>query len=118
MANGNPDASTITFDVCLCDDTVTLDGTALTISSDVTIDGDVDGDNRADIAIDANGSSRVFHVTGGIATLDALIISGGYADLQRRRCQDRERGRPHDRQCGCDRQLRGLLSAASTMPAR
>ena len=56
-------ADTITFDDSL--DTVQLDGAALVIASDVTIDGDVAGD--FDITIDALDNSRVFDVTAGNA---------------------------------------------------
>jgi uncharacterized protein YciI len=72
-------ADTITFDVCGCSNTITLNGTELVISSDVTISGDMDGDGRADIVIDADGNSRVFHITGGRVGLDAMVITGGNA---------------------------------------
>ena len=49
----------------------------LSITSDVTIDGDTDSDDVADIAIDAAGNSRVFLFTGGTSTLDALVLTGG-----------------------------------------
>ena len=51
----------------------------LTISSDVTIDGDMNGDNAADITVNAAGNSRVFSFAAGTATLDALTITGGSA---------------------------------------
>ncbi|MBL4789806.1 MAG: hypothetical protein JKY60_12450 [Kordiimonadaceae bacterium] len=79
LANANADVDTITFDASLSGSTLTLSGSELVISNSVTIDGDIDGDNRADITIDANGGSRVFNVTGGTSTLDSLVITGGNA---------------------------------------
>jgi hypothetical protein len=76
QANINPGADTITFAASLNGETVTLAGTELTLTSDITIDGD----NVADITIDGDGESRVFKISsGGIATLDALTITGGNA---------------------------------------
>ncbi|MCB1499007.1 MAG: cadherin-like domain-containing protein [Bauldia sp.] len=80
LANADPtNATTITFHASLADGTLTLMGGELVIASDVTIDGDTDGENEADITIDADGGSRVFHITGGTSTLDALTITGGEA---------------------------------------
>jgi uncharacterized protein YjbI with pentapeptide repeats len=80
FANSNADASIITFDASLDGETVTLAGTELTLTSDITIDGDIDGDNVADITIDGDDQSRVFNISSdSIATLDALTITGGNA---------------------------------------
>ena len=79
LANAMDGADTITFDALLSGATIVLDGTELSIASDVTIDGDIDGDDKADITIDAAGGSRVFNVTDGTSTLDALAITGGDA---------------------------------------
>ena len=77
--DGDPtNATHITFDASLAG-TVTLTGGQLAIASDVTIDGDTNGDHTADITIDANNASRIFDVTGGTSTLDALTITGGNA---------------------------------------
>lgn len=76
IANANSDQDTITFDPSLSGGTITLGGTQLEISSSVIIDGDVNGDDKADITIDANSSSRVFNVTGGTDTLQSLTITG------------------------------------------
>ena len=82
LANADPtNAADISFDAGLAGQSIVLDGTELTIASDVTIDGDVDGDDKADITLDAAGGSRVFNVTGGTSTLDALTITGGQSDL-------------------------------------
>ncbi|WP_186766454.1 FG-GAP-like repeat-containing protein, partial [Phaeobacter marinintestinus] len=81
FANSDADASTITFDAALAGQTITLGGTELVLSTDVTIDGDIDGDNSADITIDGNDASRVLNATGGTITLDALAITGGLGGL-------------------------------------
>jgi hypothetical protein len=78
LANGNTEADEITFAASLAGGTLTLGGTELSITSDVTIDGDVDGDDKADITIDADDSSRVFSITGGTSTLASLVMTGGY----------------------------------------
>ncbi len=79
LANGAGTPDTITFDASLAGDTLTLTGGELGIGSDVTIDGDVNGDDAADITIDAAGASRVFGIYAGASTLDALTITGGDA---------------------------------------
>jgi len=94
LANGNGSAETdtITFAAGLANGTLVLtSGQQLEITTDdITIDGDVNGDDVADITIsgDADGSgtptaldTRVFNVSGSIATLDALVITGGNAVL-------------------------------------
>ncbi|WP_146348482.1 choice-of-anchor Q domain-containing protein [Falsiphaeobacter marinintestinus] len=80
FANSDADASTITFDASLAGQTITLDGSELVLSSDVTIDGDIDGDDVADITISGNDASRVILVESGVSTLDALKITDGSAD--------------------------------------
>jgi cadherin-like protein/VCBS repeat protein len=81
FANATAGADTITFDPGLTtggnDGHITLSLGELVISSDVTIDGDVN--DGADITIDAGGASRVFSVTDGTSTLEALVITGGEA---------------------------------------
>ena len=94
LANGNGSAETdtITFAAGLAGGTLVLtSGQQLAITTDdITIDGDVNGDDVADITIsgDADGSgtptaldTRVFNISGSIATLDALVITGGNAAL-------------------------------------
>ena len=49
----------------------------LFISANVTLSGDVDGDGKADITIDANGASRVLNAGAVTALLEALVITGG-----------------------------------------
>ncbi|MBV8752752.1 MAG: VCBS repeat-containing protein [Hyphomicrobiales bacterium] len=56
----------------------------LTIDSNVTINGDINGDGTPDITIDGQGASRDFNIVGGSAqfnpvTLNGLTITGGNA---------------------------------------
>ncbi|MEM7059589.1 MAG: choice-of-anchor Q domain-containing protein, partial [Pseudomonadota bacterium] len=78
---------TIAFDASLSGETIFLDADLgqLTISTDLTIEGDIDGDGTGDITINANSAeglddaeSRVLLITsGGSVALDGLTISGG-----------------------------------------
>ena len=79
LANANADADTITFDASLKGQTITLGGTQLAITTDVTIDGDTDGDNKADITLNGNASSRIFSVSGSgtDANLNSLTLTNG-----------------------------------------
>ena len=57
-ANGNGAADTITFDADLAGETILLSSGQLTIAndtadSDLTIDGDLDGDGTPDVTVDA-----------------------------------------------------------------
>ncbi|MEO0853172.1 MAG: choice-of-anchor Q domain-containing protein, partial [Cyanobacteria bacterium J06648_11] len=80
------DGGIITFDSSLQGQTITLGGSQLDIVRSVTIDGDVDGDEVADITVDANQQSRVFDINDGDENvssevmLSRLIISGGSID--------------------------------------
>ena len=75
-------ADTITFDAALTGGMIVLTNGELAVDSDVAIDGDTDADNVADITISGNNTSRVFAVTGGDVTFDALtIIYGGNTDF-------------------------------------
>lgn len=68
----------IAFDDSLSGSTITLDGFELTISESLSIDGDLDGDETADIEINGNNTSRVFYIDAADnVTLDSLSISGG-----------------------------------------
>lgn len=87
-SNGIP--NTILFDQALTggsvvgvdNGTITLGGTHLRITHDVLIDGDVDGDNIADIVVSGNGGSQVFYTKGGTSTLDALTMRDGDGNLR------------------------------------
>ncbi len=82
-ANGNGEADTITFDAALMGSTITLNGSELAITGNIgvtTINGDIDGDNVADITLDGNKASRIFSIDGlAWATLNGLTITNGYS---------------------------------------
>jgi VCBS repeat-containing protein len=80
LANADPDQSEIRFDPSLAGGTISLAGEQLTISSAVTINGDTNGDNAADITISGNFQSRVFDVTTGPVELHSLTIQHGASD--------------------------------------
>ncbi len=77
LADASAGADTITFDAGLSGQTITLDGNELFLTSDVIIDGDIDGDDVADITISGNSMSRVFNAVSGMSTLNALTITEG-----------------------------------------
>ncbi|MEM6382687.1 MAG: choice-of-anchor Q domain-containing protein, partial [Pseudomonadota bacterium] len=83
LANANPDADTITFDAGLAGQTITLTLGQLALTSDMTIDGDIDGDERADITVSGDDASRVFTITGADtdATLNSLAIADGFSTI-------------------------------------
>ncbi len=65
---------TITFDVSLAGKTITLGGTQIVFTKDLTVQGN-------DTTIDANHLSRVFQVNTGITvTMTDLTVTGGNAD--------------------------------------
>ena len=68
-ANANVDADVITFAV---GGTITLT-TELALTNDVTIDGDINGDDRADVTISGGGTTRIFNQTG--FTTDVGLLS-------------------------------------------
>ena len=78
LGDGLPDV--ITFAAHLAGASLTLTQGALEIESDVTIDGDIDHDGKADITIGSNHASRLFTALSGTSTLNALTLrDGGYA---------------------------------------
>ncbi|MEM6383809.1 MAG: calcium-binding protein, partial [Pseudomonadota bacterium] len=82
LANQNDlTADTITFDTSLAGGTLTLTQGQLVLTSDITIDGDTTGDDKADITISGNDASRVFNVTGTgtDVVLYSLDITNGNA---------------------------------------
>ncbi|MEA2887182.1 MAG: large repetitive protein [Bradyrhizobium sp.] len=74
---GSSTGDTITFDPSLLGGALVLTSGELVVSSNVTIEGDVDGNGTPDITIDAAGNSRVLNVSAATATLDGLVITGG-----------------------------------------
>jgi hypothetical protein len=60
---------------------LTLTSGALTLTNDVTIDGDTNGDDKADITISTSGYSRIFTQTGATTdvALYSLTLTGGNA---------------------------------------
>ena len=86
LANGNAEADDITFAAGLAGGTLTLTNGELVITSNVTIDGDVNGDNVADITVSGNDVSRVFNIDDGLASaitasLNGLVIRDGFDAL-------------------------------------
>ncbi len=79
LANENADANTITFDNSLSQQAITLAGTELLISTEVTIQG-LGAEN---LTIDADGQSRVFQIDDGNAgnelnvSISGLTITNG-----------------------------------------
>ena len=72
-------ADEITFASALSGQTITLTGGELSVTDAVTINGDINDDGAGDITIDADGSSRVIHVSTTTAptSLIGLTITGG-----------------------------------------
>jgi hypothetical protein len=79
---------TVLFDAALAGQTITLKAGELALAQSITIDGDINGDHKADITIsgDANnngvgdaGDSRIFGIYGGTATLGGLTLTQGYS---------------------------------------
>ncbi len=86
LARGGDD---IRFDPSLAGGTIDLSLGALIITESVTISGDVNGDGRADITLDAGGRDRVLKVdldmTRSRVALDGLNLVGGVANDGSRR---------------------------------
>ncbi len=81
----------ITFNADLSGGTIVLDAfngftPELELFGQVDIDGDIDGDGIADITIDGDGQTRIFHIQNpgdGLqttVTLNGLALTDGYAD--------------------------------------
>ncbi|ETW10680.1 VCBS repeat-containing protein, partial [Roseivivax marinus] len=84
LANNSAGADTIEFASDIGETfenggTITLMGEQLVLSSDVTIDGDVDDDGRADVTLDGAGASRILGHETGTAVLDGVNLVNGYA---------------------------------------
>lgn len=79
ITNANP-GDVITFDASLAGKVITLDEAELAIAKNLTINGDIDGDGKADITIQGSGDSPVIHVTAGSVVLEGLVILGANGD--------------------------------------
>ncbi len=75
IANRSGNADTITFASTLAGQTLTLTGGELAITSDVTIDGDTSGDDKADITISGGDAVRIFDLTGDSTDVDLLSLT-------------------------------------------
>ncbi|MGI9356057.1 MAG: beta strand repeat-containing protein [Rhizobiaceae bacterium] len=58
---------------------ITLTQGQLEISTNLTIDGDVNGDDSPDVVISGNNLDRVFEVVAGTSIIDAVTVTGGRA---------------------------------------
>src|SRR5262249_39658027 len=88
LANQDPTtADTITFAPGLIgggthgvnDGVLLLTNGQLSINGNVTIEGDINGDQTPDITIDGQRASRDLSIAGGNVGIDGLTITGGYA---------------------------------------
>ena len=84
-ANADAAGDTIVFDASLQGSTITLSSGQLIINNDVSIDGDTNGDNKADITIDGGGQ-RILKIVesnflGAYTDVDlkSLTLSNGVA---------------------------------------
>src|SRR5262245_1441044 len=77
-AGASAGTDSIVFATGLSGGTITLTSGELEVRSDVTIDGDIDGDGSADITVSGNDASRVFTI-GATVTLNGLVIRDGAA---------------------------------------
>jgi RTX calcium-binding nonapeptide repeat (4 copies) len=81
VANSDVAADTITFAAGLSGGTLVLTSGQLNISNDVTISGDVNGDNKADITISGNNAMRILNLSGSATdgVLKSLALTAGNA---------------------------------------
>ena len=68
-------ADLIQFSGSIAGQVITLTTGELALTDDVTIDGDTNGDNKADIGISGNNASRIFNQTGYGTDVDLLSMS-------------------------------------------
>ncbi len=75
------DGDTVIFDPALTGSTITLTQGEIALSGSVTIDGDTNGDDKADITISGNNISRIFNISGASTIVDllSLTIKDGYS---------------------------------------
>jgi CSLREA domain-containing protein len=80
LANADPGADTISFAAVLGGKTIVLSN-ELTLASDVTIDGDINGDDRADVTISGGNAHRIFNISGSSTdvALASLTLTDGFS---------------------------------------
>ncbi|CAN7261538.1 choice-of-anchor Q domain-containing protein [Rhizobium sp. LjRoot254] len=80
LANADSLPDNITFAAGVSGGTIVL-SSELAITDDLTIDGDIDGDNEADITISGNDASRIVNITGATTdvALKSLTLTNGYS---------------------------------------
>ncbi|MGD9924612.1 MAG: choice-of-anchor Q domain-containing protein, partial [Pseudorhodoplanes sp.] len=66
---------TIVFDASLAGQSITLTSGQLALTKDITINGDIDGDRKADITISGNDASRIFDIAGAITGTEVELRS-------------------------------------------
>jgi Ca2+-binding RTX toxin-like protein len=83
LANASPGADTITFAAALGGQTIALND-QLTLTSDVTIDGDINGDDKADVTISGGNTYRIFSISGSTTdvVLESLTLDGGKSSAE------------------------------------
>ncbi len=81
MANKGAAEEAITFDAGLAGKTIVLNGSQIQLLTDLTIDGDVNGDGKADITISGDGKSRIFEVAAVLTDVElhSLTLTNGNA---------------------------------------
>ena len=78
LANSVGGAQVISFDSSLAGATIVLTKGELGLTNSVTIDGDMNGDNKADITVSGNNASRVFNISHSASvSLLSLTITNG-----------------------------------------
>jgi Ca2+-binding RTX toxin-like protein len=75
-ANATAGADIITFDNTLLAQTIVLTNGQLTITDDLTIDGDLDDNGVADLIISGNNASRVFNITDSSTATKSVSLTG------------------------------------------
>ncbi len=87
FANSDPDQSTITFasgagEAFETGGTITLLSQLPALTTELTIDGDVNGDDVADVTIDADGTGRILEINADTSDviLDSLNLTGGVSN--------------------------------------
>ncbi|MFN3349962.1 beta strand repeat-containing protein [Pseudorhodoplanes sp.] len=73
---------TITFAADLAGQTIVLEQGQLVLDKDLTINGDINGDRKADITISGNDATRIFQISGSGAEVElrSLTLRQGHAN--------------------------------------